>query len=179
MQRPAQPWQPLDPLVPFRLEVVPRPEPPVDDPARPPLAVCPAAAARPPACSGATVSTRNGPSSIAAVPAAPRPAAVEVHPPDIERAFAHMVLDDKTLAQFGTALNSGAAIFSTGLAGPAKQQSPKRSLVYWRKILSGFLMQSRSTARSSPSTILRFTNICGIYNRTIAICVGSVAIVLQ
>src|SRR5271166_6141541 len=33
------------------------------------------AAASPPACSGATVSTRNGSRSIAAVPAAPRPAA--------------------------------------------------------------------------------------------------------
>src|SRR5271157_1268146 len=36
---------------------------------------CPAAAASPPACSGVTVSARNGSSSIAAVPAASRPAA--------------------------------------------------------------------------------------------------------
>jgi predicted ATPase with chaperone activity len=45
---------------------------------------------------------------------------VEVHPPDIERAFAHMVLDNKTLAQFGTALNSGAAIFLYGPPGTGK-----------------------------------------------------------
>lgn len=45
---------------------------------------------------------------------------VEVHPPDIERAFAHMVLDSKTLAQFGTALNSGAAVFLYGPPGVGK-----------------------------------------------------------
>jgi predicted ATPase with chaperone activity len=45
---------------------------------------------------------------------------VEVHPPDVERAFAHLVIDSKTLAQFGTALNSGAAIFLYGPAGTGK-----------------------------------------------------------
>lgn len=45
---------------------------------------------------------------------------VEVHPPDVERAFAHLVLDKKTLAQFGTALNSGAAIFLYGPPGTGK-----------------------------------------------------------
>jgi predicted ATPase with chaperone activity len=45
---------------------------------------------------------------------------VEVHPPDVERAFAHLVLDSKTLAQFGTALNSGAAIFLYGPPGTGK-----------------------------------------------------------
>ena len=45
---------------------------------------------------------------------------VEVHPPDVERAFAHMVLDSKTLSQFGTALNSGAAIFLYGPPGTGK-----------------------------------------------------------
>ncbi|HEX3894100.1 MAG TPA: hypothetical protein VHW46_16115 [Terracidiphilus sp.] len=45
---------------------------------------------------------------------------VEVHPPDVERAFAHMVLDSKTLAQFGTALNSGSAIFLYGPPGTGK-----------------------------------------------------------
>ena len=45
---------------------------------------------------------------------------VEVHPPDIERAFAHMVIDAKTLAQFGTALNSGSAIFLYGPPGVGK-----------------------------------------------------------
>jgi predicted ATPase with chaperone activity len=45
---------------------------------------------------------------------------VEVHAPDIERAFAHMVIDSKTLAQFGTALNSGSAIFLYGPPGVGK-----------------------------------------------------------
>jgi predicted ATPase with chaperone activity len=45
---------------------------------------------------------------------------VEVHPPDVERAFAHLVIDSKTLAQFGTALNSGAAIFLYGPPGTGK-----------------------------------------------------------
>jgi predicted ATPase with chaperone activity len=45
---------------------------------------------------------------------------VEVHPPDIERAFAHLVIDKKTLDQFGTALNSGAAIFLYGPPGVGK-----------------------------------------------------------
>lgn len=45
---------------------------------------------------------------------------VEVHPPDVERAFAHMVIDSKTLAQFGTALNSGSAIFLYGPPGVGK-----------------------------------------------------------
>jgi predicted ATPase with chaperone activity len=45
---------------------------------------------------------------------------VVVRPPDIERAFAHMVIDPKTLAQFGTALNSGAAIFLYGPPGVGK-----------------------------------------------------------
>ena len=45
---------------------------------------------------------------------------VEVHPPDVERAFAHMVLDAKMLAQFGTALNSGSAVFLYGPPGTGK-----------------------------------------------------------
>ncbi|MGA9464865.1 MAG: hypothetical protein WBV28_18890 [Terracidiphilus sp.] len=45
---------------------------------------------------------------------------VEVHPPDVERAFAHLVIDSKTLAQFGTALNSGSAIFLYGPPGVGK-----------------------------------------------------------
>lgn len=45
---------------------------------------------------------------------------VEVHPPDVERAFAHLVLDNKVLAQFGTALNSGAAVFLYGPPGVGK-----------------------------------------------------------
>jgi predicted ATPase with chaperone activity len=43
-----------------------------------------------------------------------------VHPPDVQRAFAHMVLDPKTLAQVGTALNSGTSIFLYGPTGSGK-----------------------------------------------------------
>ncbi len=45
---------------------------------------------------------------------------VEVHPPEVERAFAHLVMDERHLAQFGTALNSGAAIFLYGPPGTGK-----------------------------------------------------------
>ena len=45
---------------------------------------------------------------------------VEVHPPEVERAFAHMVIDAEKLRQFGTALNSGSAIFLYGPAGVGK-----------------------------------------------------------
>ena len=43
-----------------------------------------------------------------------------VHEPEVKRAFAHLVIDDKNLAQFGTALNSGAAIFLYGPPGVGK-----------------------------------------------------------
>jgi predicted ATPase with chaperone activity len=43
-----------------------------------------------------------------------------VHPADVERAFAHMVFDAKTLAQFGTALNSGTGVFIYGPPGVGK-----------------------------------------------------------
>ena len=43
-----------------------------------------------------------------------------VHRADVERAFAHMVIDSSTLSQFGTALNSGAAIFLHGPPGVGK-----------------------------------------------------------
>lgn len=45
---------------------------------------------------------------------------VEVHPPDMQRAFAHLVLDDETLAKLGTALNSGGSIFLYGPTGSGK-----------------------------------------------------------
>jgi len=45
---------------------------------------------------------------------------VQVHPSDIERAFAHLVMDSKTLRQFGTALNSGSSVFLYGPAGVGK-----------------------------------------------------------
>ncbi|HEU5351905.1 MAG TPA: hypothetical protein VFU55_09930 [Terracidiphilus sp.] len=45
---------------------------------------------------------------------------VEVHPTDVSRAFSSLVIDDRTLYQLGTALNSGAAIFLHGPAGTGK-----------------------------------------------------------
>ncbi|MFZ0743510.1 MAG: ATP-binding protein [Terracidiphilus sp.] len=45
---------------------------------------------------------------------------VAVRPPDVARAFAHLVFDSKTLAQFGTALNSGVPIFLYGPPGVGK-----------------------------------------------------------
>jgi predicted ATPase with chaperone activity len=45
---------------------------------------------------------------------------VEVHAADIQRAFAHLVLDRETLRQFGTALNSGSSIFIYGPPGVGK-----------------------------------------------------------
>ena len=45
---------------------------------------------------------------------------VVVHPTEVRRAFAHLVLDDETLWQLGTALNSGNAIFLYGPSGTGK-----------------------------------------------------------
>lgn len=45
---------------------------------------------------------------------------VEVHPADVERGFAHLVLEKHTLDQFGAALNSGSAIFLYGPPGTGK-----------------------------------------------------------
>ena len=45
---------------------------------------------------------------------------VEVNAADVKRAFAHLVVDDETLRQFGTALNSGASSFLYGPAGVGK-----------------------------------------------------------
>lgn len=45
---------------------------------------------------------------------------VQVHPPAMRSAFAHLVLDDQTLAQLGTALNSGGSIFLYGPTGAGK-----------------------------------------------------------
>ncbi len=45
---------------------------------------------------------------------------VEVHPPAVESAFAHLVLDATILEQLGTALNSGASIFLYGPSGTGK-----------------------------------------------------------
>ncbi len=45
---------------------------------------------------------------------------VKVHRDDVEEAFAHLVMDSKTLAQFGAAINSGAGIFLYGPPGVGK-----------------------------------------------------------
>ena len=76
-----------------------------------------------------------------------------VHRGDVERAFAHLVIDDKTLSQFGTALNSGAAIFLHAHRTLENPQLPKP----WRECLPrtpyGCPTQSRSMARSLLSMI--------------------------
>ncbi len=45
---------------------------------------------------------------------------MQIYPADVERAFAHLVLDEETLRQLGTALNTGAAIFLYGPPGVGK-----------------------------------------------------------
>jgi len=45
---------------------------------------------------------------------------LEVHPPEIQRAFAHLVLDAKMLSKLGAALNSGSSIFLYGPTGGGK-----------------------------------------------------------
>lgn len=45
---------------------------------------------------------------------------VEVHSDAMDRAFQHLVIDDKTLWQLGTALNSGTSIFLYGPTGTGK-----------------------------------------------------------
>jgi len=44
----------------------------------------------------------------------------EVHPPEVERALAHLVLDAETLKQLGTAVVSGTSIFLYGPPGTGK-----------------------------------------------------------
>jgi hypothetical protein len=45
---------------------------------------------------------------------------VKVHQADVARAFAHLVMGSETLAQFGTAINSGTGIFLYGPPGTGK-----------------------------------------------------------
>ena len=45
---------------------------------------------------------------------------VKVHAAQVERAFSHLVMDPRTLAQFGAAINSGAGIFIYGPPGTGK-----------------------------------------------------------
>jgi len=45
---------------------------------------------------------------------------VDVRPANVERAFAHLVVDPERLRQFGTALNSGSAVFLYGPPGTGK-----------------------------------------------------------
>jgi len=45
---------------------------------------------------------------------------VEVHAPQVEQAFSHLVMDSRILRQLGTALNSGSSIFLYGPTGTGK-----------------------------------------------------------
>ena len=45
---------------------------------------------------------------------------IEVRPADVERAFAHLVFDEEILSDFGSALNSGSAVFLYGPPGVGK-----------------------------------------------------------
>lgn len=45
---------------------------------------------------------------------------VEIHAPEVEQAFAHLVLDATIMEQLGTALNSGTSIFLYGPSGTGK-----------------------------------------------------------
>jgi hypothetical protein len=45
---------------------------------------------------------------------------MQVHPSDVERAFAHLVFHPEVLSQLGTALNSGSAVFLYGPPGVGK-----------------------------------------------------------
>lgn len=45
---------------------------------------------------------------------------VDVHPPAVESAFAHLILEPELLEKLGTALNSGTAIFLYGPSGAGK-----------------------------------------------------------
>ena len=44
----------------------------------------------------------------------------EIHPPDVQRALAHLVIDEKTHRKLGAALNSGTSIFLHGPSGTGK-----------------------------------------------------------
>ena len=44
----------------------------------------------------------------------------EIHPPEVQRAFAHLVLEPTTLKKLGAALNSGTSIFLYGPSGTGK-----------------------------------------------------------
>jgi predicted ATPase with chaperone activity len=45
---------------------------------------------------------------------------LDIHAADMQRAFAHLVIDNETLRKFGTALNSGSSLFLWGPAGTGK-----------------------------------------------------------
>ena len=63
---------------------------------------------------------RRWPCRVMSNRSASRAFEVNVHRADVERAFAHLVMDDETLRQFGTALNSGSSVFLYGPAGVGK-----------------------------------------------------------
>ena len=79
---------------------------------------------------------------------------VVVHAADMQRAFSRLVLDDKTLAKLGTSLNSGSSVFLHGPPGVGKTAIAETLSRSSPRTTSGFPTPSRSTARSSPSTIL-------------------------
>jgi len=70
-----------------------------------------------------------------------------VGPKDVEKAFSHMVFEPKTLAQFGTALNSGAPIFCTALRALARRRQQKRCQKWWLPMKSGYRTPLKWTVR--------------------------------
>ena len=83
---------------------------------------------------------------------------VEVHPPEMQRAFAHLVLDAKMLRKLGTALNSGTSIFLYGPTGAGKTTiATALSQRACRSIGYGYRLRWRSMAKLSPSMTRMFT----------------------
>ena len=62
-----------------------------------------------------------------------------VHAADLSRAFAHLVLDEETLRQLGTALNSGSSLFLYGPPGVGKTP--------WQKCWAVRLLKMRFGSR--------------------------------
>ena len=88
---------------------------------------------------------------------------VEVHPPDVERAFAHLVLDSRILSQLGTGLNSGTSIFLYGPTGVGKTVIAETLSRVVAEDKVSIRTRWKSMAKSSRSTIpwstRRFPNL--------------------
>ncbi len=82
---------------------------------------------------------------------------VIVRPADVQRAFSHLVLDEKTLWQLGTALNSGSSLFLYGPAGAGKTSIAETLTRVIAKDDVWLPYAVEVEARSSPSTIRLFT----------------------